>query len=159
MLHRISIGLFAVCLTAFTLPGVATAKNSRPFKAQGQAVWDNVFKGLTSPPANFTGTLEATHLGRSTQQGTLVLGLPNANHIAPGHGSVTFTAANGDTLTFDYEGQLNAATGEGSGRFTITGGTGRFAGATGGGTFQALIDVSRPDNQPMVVELDGRITF
>jgi len=159
MLHRISIGLLAVCLTVFTLPGVVAAKNSRPFKAQGQAVWDNVFKGLFNPPANFTGTIEATHLGRSTQQGTLFLGPPNANHIAPGQGAVMFTAANGDTLTFDYEGQLNAGTGEGSGRFTITGGTGRFAGATGGGTFQALIDVSRTTNQPMVVALDGRITY
>jgi hypothetical protein len=82
----------------------------------------------------------------------------DANGIAPGRGCVTFTAANGDTLTFDYEGQLNAMTGDGSGRFTITGGTGRFSGATGGGNFQALIDLKPAANQPRVVELDGRIT-
>jgi hypothetical protein len=37
---------------------------------------------------------------------------------------------------------LNAATGEGTGTFTFTGGTGRFADATGGGTFDALIDLA-----------------
>jgi len=157
--HRNFTGLLALCLAVLTVPGVVTAKNSLPFKAQGEAVWDNVFNGLLQPPANFSGTIQATHLGRSTQRGTLFLNPPNANGIAPGRGSVTFTAANGDTLTFDYEGQLNAVTGQGQGRFTITGGTGRFSGATGAGTFQALIDVSRPVNQPMVVELDGRITY
>src|SRR6476620_10313574 len=55
--HRISTGLLALCLTVFTLPGVVAAKNSRPFKAQGQAVWDNIFNGLVNPPANFTGTI------------------------------------------------------------------------------------------------------
>ena len=76
-----------------------------------------------------------------------------------GHGSVTITAANGDTLSFDYVGLLFADTGEGVGTFTFTGGTGRFAHASGSGTFDALIDLSLPDHQPMTVVLDGRISF
>jgi hypothetical protein len=159
MNYRIATALLAICVSVFTLPGVSAAKNSRPFKAHGEAVWDNILNGFSTAGANFSGTLEATHLGRSTQRGTLFLGPLNANGIAPGHGSVVFTAANGDTLTFDYEGLLNAATGEGTGRFTITGGTGRYDGATGAGTFRALIDLSRPTNQPMVVDLEGRITY
>jgi hypothetical protein len=157
--HRISIGLLVLGLTVFALPGVAAAKNSRPFRAQGEATWDNIFNGLFSPPAKFSGTIQATHLGRSAQRGTLFLDPPNANGIAPGRGSVTFTAANGDTLSFDYLGELNSITGEGQGRFTVTGGTGRFADATGAGTFQAQIDLSRPANQTMVVDLDGRISY
>jgi hypothetical protein len=79
--------------------------------------------------------------------------------IAPGNGSVTITAANGDTLSFDYIGELNAITGEGLGTFIFTGGTGRFTGATGNGTFRALINVNLAANQPMTVVLNGRIRY
>ena len=72
---------------------------------------------------------------------------------------MTITAANGDQLTFDYEGFLYALTGEGIGTFTFSGGTGRFAHAAGGGTFYALIDTSLPDHQPMTVVLDGTIDY
>jgi hypothetical protein len=51
------------------------------------------------------------------------------------------------------------ATGEGTGTFTFTGGTGRFAHATGHGTFDAFIDLSLPNDQPMIVTLDGKIQY
>jgi hypothetical protein len=54
---------------------------------------------------------------------------------------------------------LFAATGEGTGTFTLSGGTGRFADATGQGTFSALIDTSRPVSQPMNVVLNGRLNY
>jgi hypothetical protein len=54
---------------------------------------------------------------------------------------------------------LNALTGEGIGSFTFTGGTGRFEGVTGQGTFDALIDLSLPTAQPMTVTLDGEISY
>jgi hypothetical protein len=163
MKTRLSIGLFALCLAALTLTAGVAAKNSRPFKGRGEAVWDNIFKALPpamggQPPATFDGTGQATHLGRIAQHGTLFLDAPT-NGIFPGRGSVTLTAANGDTVTFDFQGELNANTGEGQGRFTVTGGTGRFANATGAGTFHALINLTRPANQPMAVELNGRITY
>jgi hypothetical protein len=78
---------------------------------------------------------------------------------APGIGIVTMTAANGDQLSFDYEGTLFAATGESIGTYTFTGGTGRFADATGGGAFYALIDLTAPQNQTMSVILDGEIDY
>lgn len=77
--------------------------------------------------------------------------------MASGYGSVTITAANGDSVRFDHVGVLNAATGEGTGMFSFTGGTGRFAGVTGEGTFDAHIDLSVPSEQPMTVTLDGII--
>ena len=142
------------------MTGATSADNpSRPFKGFVTATWDNVFLALVAPPAHFTGGGPVTHMGNTTQTGTLGLHAPGASGIVPGDGSVTITAANGDQLTFDYEGLLDANTGVGMGTFTFTGGTGRFTHATGAGTFFALIDVSLPDHQPMTVVLDGRIRY
>lgn len=153
------LGGLALGLTlAIGLAG-AREKQARPFHAEGTGTWDNIFKGLYAPPANFAGSGTATHLGKMTQSGTLVLDLPDANLVFPGYGSVTFVAANGDSVSFDYEGLLNGVTGEGIGTFTLTGGTGRFAGAGGGGTFDALIDLSLPSEQPLAVTLDGEIRY
>jgi hypothetical protein len=60
-----------------------------------------------------------------------------------GIGAATFTAANGDTLTASVDGQATPA---GPGVlsivevYTITGGTGRFAGATGTFTLESILN-------------------
>ncbi len=156
-LRRLSVLGLALLLTLATV-SPAVAKNDRPFKGQATGTWDNIFNGLFNPPANFAGVGPVTHMGLTTQQGTAILGPPIAEGVFPGFGSVTITAANGDQLTLNYEGLLNAATGEGLGVVTFTGGTGRFANATGGGTYYAIIDLSLP-NQPMTLSVDGRINY
>ena len=151
-----------LALVVFVVTGEARAEppaKPRPFRSDVLAVWDNVFFGLVAPPARFAGISKTTHLGKAAQNGTLFLAPPNPNGTFPGHGSVTITGANGDTLTFDYAGTLNPATGEGTGTFLFTGGTGRFDGATGSGTFEALINTALPSNQPMTVKLAGRICY
>jgi hypothetical protein len=153
-LLSVALGL---ALAAGLLP--AGENGPRPFHGRVTAVWDNIFDGLLAPPATFAGGGPVTHMGDTTQTGTLFLGPPDESLVYPGYGSVTIVAANGDKVTFDYEGYLNALTGEGIGTFTITGGTGRFAGATGGGTFDALIDLSFATGQPMSVVLDGEISY
>ncbi len=71
----------------------------------------------------------ASHLGRFTLVADFTLNLATA----AASGSVTFTAANGDVLTGTVTGR--AVVGGGiaavTETVTITGGTGRFAGATG----------------------------
>jgi hypothetical protein len=164
---RRAASLVGLCLLFLLVawPSPSAAAGSRPFKGRVSATWDNVFNGLPvlyggAPPANFEGGGQVTHMGKTTQTGTLTLEPIDFFFVEfLGSGSVTITAANGDQLTFEYEGLLNAVTGEGSGTFTFIGGTGRFANATGGGEFDALIDVSLPDNQPMTVVLDGRIDY
>ena len=71
----------------------------------------------------------ASHLGRFTVVADFTLNLATAS----GGGTATYTAANGDVLTATVTGQ--AVVGGGMAvvteTVTITGGTGRFAGATG----------------------------
>jgi hypothetical protein len=156
---RRRLSLITPCLLLLLTANLSPASAPRPFKGFVTATWDNIFLGLVNPPAHFNGGGPVTHMGMTTQAGTLVLEAPIAPGVFPGHGSVTITAANGDTVSFDYVGLLFAATGEGVGTFTFTGGTGRFANVTGSGTFDALIDLSLPDHQPMTVVLDGTIRY
>jgi len=160
MLRRLSlVGLCLVLVPAVAWP--VRAGDRRPFKGNCVATWDNVFNGLFMPPANFIGQGNVTHLGLAHQQGTMTLEPPiDVQQVMfPGHGTVTLTAANGDELTFHFEGVLDVNTGVGDGRFEFVGGTGRFAGATGGGTFHAVIDLSYPVAQPMTVVLDGQVSY
>jgi hypothetical protein len=158
MLRRACVfGILVVLMVVSASP--ADDDHSRPFHGRVAATWDNIFDGLFAPPAEFAGGGPVTHMGNTKQTGTLILEAPVAPGIFPGYGSVTITAANGDQLTFDYVGLLYEATGEGIGTFTFTGGTGRFEHASGGGTFDAMIDLSLPVDQPMTVVLDGRISY
>lgn len=75
------------------------------------------------------GEGNASHLGRFTVVADFTLNLATAS----GGGSTTYTAANGDVLTASTTGQ--AVVGQGTAvvteTVTITGGTGRFDGASG----------------------------
>jgi hypothetical protein len=147
----------AMCLAVAENRSSADGNQSVPFQGHVTATWDNIFNGLFAPPANFEGGGPVSHMGNTTQSGTLFLEPPDANLMAPGYGSVTIIAANGDSVTFEYEGVLNAGTGEGTGSFTFTSGTGRFANVSG--TFDALIDLSFATDQPMTVTLNGSISY
>ena len=71
----------------------------------------------------------ASHLGRFTVVGDFTLNLATAS----GGGTGAYTAANGDAFTVASTGQAVLAAGIATvtEHVTITGGTGRFAGATG----------------------------
>jgi hypothetical protein len=94
------------------------------------------------PPSAFldgSGTGNGTHLGQFTYV------FPHTvNFLArTATGTYTFTAANGDTVSADFTGQSTlvspgiVAVVE---QATITGGTGRFAGASGSFTVERLVD-------------------
>jgi len=124
----------------------AAAGHQVPFRASysGTAAFTSATTAL------FTGTGIASHLGRST----------NVNHITvsgqggcPGGGGFaninveTLTAANGDTLVLTGDHDQACPTGlnavHGTGHWIVTGGTGRFAGATGQGTFDGGADFNQ----------------
>ena len=87
-----------------------------------------------------TASGEATHLGRFDMVATAVVNLPTRSAI----GTYEFVAANGDTLTATFTGASEPTATPGviliTETATITGGTGRFAGATGSFTSERLYD-------------------
>jgi hypothetical protein len=96
-----------------------------------EATETGVFQPGTPPLSvrHLEGTGTGSHLGRFTVVADFTLNLATFT----GSGSITYTAANGDVLTGTATGR--AVVGGGiaavTETVTITGGTGRFAGATG----------------------------
>jgi hypothetical protein len=126
--------LIALALSAVT----ANASQNLPFR-----LGDEGTITFTSPStATTAGTGNATHMGRITSDGNLTI-VGEASCVDNEVGfSVemqdTFTAANGDKLTTAITMQLcPIAPGiyHGVGTYVVTGGTGRFASATGSGVF------------------------
>lgn len=127
---------------------VAAAAEFVPFK--GVVTGDAVSTPTSAPPVvlvNFSGAGNASHLGQFTANAQYFLNpLLFPTRLTVTEGVFTFTSANGDTIygTFNGQGQFTAdpniitldATA------VITGGTGRFTGASG--TFHAVsvVDLS-----------------
>ena len=91
----------------------------------------------------------ATHLGQFSRE-ELVLFNPIAGTIA---GTIVFTAANGDQLSGTVAGQFTSATTVAA-TYTFTGGTGRFANATG----EADALLSTEDGVNFTVQFDGSLS-
>jgi hypothetical protein len=156
ILSYMAASLVAAAMISVTTP--ASASDQVPFKA--------TFTGSsTSGPgdpcavlrSDIAGGGHATHLGNFTtvQHHCFDPGDPT---LAFTEGFYTFTGANGDTIFGTYHGNLVpiappvfAIVGE----FTIEGGTGRFVGATGGGTASGTLNVA---TGVTTVMLDGVIS-
>jgi hypothetical protein len=77
------------------------------------------------------------------------------------NGEATITAANGDQLDFTFTGSsVETANGfDDTIDYTITGGTGRFASATGGGVIHSTDEAPiSPTEVPFVFNLEGVIS-
>jgi hypothetical protein len=98
--------------------------------------------------------------GQATQLGAYTMVVPHLSHLNTGfaEGEQIFTAANGDQLTAEFAGFLEP-TAEGllAGDLdaVITGGTGRFQGATGSYVFQLVFDFATFSS---VAVIDGEIS-
>jgi hypothetical protein len=125
-----------VALTATIAAPVFAAQNAVPFKAnyEGTLTWT-----IPMQAADLSGSGNGTHLGNSQLQGAFEVVSPattcegfNTRHLD------TLTAANGDQLFVEIH-DLTCAVAPGLyhcvGTYTVTGGTGRFEGATGEGDF------------------------
>ena len=140
-----------------------------PFARAGDTVpFEGIFEGTfaINPftlQLHFEGDGLARQLGDSEIVGDSQLAPNGPGCFAIVADAVTLTAANGDHLfltnvgedCFDDTGHI-----VGSATFTVTGGTGRFAGATGTGTTQV---VATPDQTgfagTFVLTVAGRISY
>jgi hypothetical protein len=130
-----------VAATAVSLGSIAVSAGAAetPFKGTVNADETAV---VTPPTASVTrdGTGTATYLGKYTEHITLQIFLPTSHAT----GAATFTAANGDTLTAIVDGQATPTATPGVLSivevYTITGGTGRFADATGTFTLHSIVN-------------------
>jgi hypothetical protein len=129
--HSSAAGVAFAALAVLGLASPATAGKQVPFKGSLSGV---VTIAPLAPPfveVEINARGDATHLGQFT------LAIPHVVNRANGTatGSFKFTAANGDTVFAEFSGQATPTATPGvlyiEETATITGGTGRFAGATG----------------------------
>jgi hypothetical protein len=127
----------AVLFLAAASHGAMAAE--KPFKGSFQAVETHAVQFPTLNVAGI-GAGHATHLGKFIMTYHAEVNL--LTRI--GTGSVEFIAANGDRIFADLLGQSTPTANPNIVSivevFTITGGTGRFAGATGSGISMRLLD-------------------
>ena len=140
--RRIGSSLVVVVLTLFGLAAPAAADDQVSFTAEGTAVITSVTHlpgGLTQLNGTVSGT--ATHLGNYTGPVTRI-----EDHQGNFTNIAVSIGANGtDSVFFAISGQFESPKGNkcvvtSTGTYTVTGGTGAFANATGSGTFTAQHD-------------------
>ncbi len=143
-----SLPLFALLFATISLltfaPQSAQAGSEKPFHANFITQFETVVEfPLLHVTVNSRG--HATYMGRTTAftDDQLI-------NLIDGSGSATYTltGVNGDTLilalVFPIGGTINVEGGViFSGTYAITGGTGRFNGATGGGVFARVASLKR----------------
>ena len=135
-------GLALAIVVVLGLKGPVAAGEPVPFKGRFEAVETHT---PLPPPLvliDADGTGRATHLGNFTLGIDALLNFKTKAAV----GFYEFTAANGDTLTAAFTGQSSPTATPGVIRIkenaTITGGTGRFAGASGSFVSERLLDTA-----------------
>jgi hypothetical protein len=138
--YRLAVGLVLAALGAPALAGPAAAGDQVPFKG---SLGGEVTVTPLAPP--FLG-VDVEAAGQATQLGRFTLDVPHVVDPATrtAVGTYEFTAANGDKVYAEFTGTATPTATPGvlyiEETATITGGTGRFAGATGGFTGERLYD-------------------
>ena len=151
--------LIASAFEAATSLSVAPGKQV-PFQASFDAEFEN---SLSFPIVHVTvrGSGQAEHMGSSAAfTDNEVVNLLNG----AGPATFTLTGANGDTLVLEDTFQTTPPDAGGhftfGGTFEVVGGTGRFAGATGGGAVNGSAQFSGPLGDSGVAEFtfDGTVS-
>jgi hypothetical protein len=140
--HSPAAGIALGVLTLLVLAGPVAAGDQVPFKGR----LDGIVTITPLAPPFVSVLIEGT--GNATQLGHFEVSIPHlvdrSTSIAVG--SYEFTAANGDTLTADFVGHAVPSGVPGVlyivETATITGGTGRFADATGSFISERLFDTT-----------------
>jgi hypothetical protein len=133
MKRSLNIKILVITLSLL-LGSLAVAATERPFSAVGRGVATFITDGAGNViGGEVTGSGNGTHLGLFTSSGRIFF-TPDPNNplLLDTSGEAVLTAADGDKLRIVVEnGTQDVTTGIGTGNFRFTGGTGRFANATG----------------------------
>jgi len=141
---RWTLSLALTVLTVAGLASPAAAQQEVPFRGAYTldfTVTETDILGVFR--IEYAGTGHASHLGRSITAAESLLD----TRVVPftTTGTETFTAANGDEVFTSFDGTSSPPDPNGiayfAGSFVITGGTGRFLGATGGGEAEGTVNV------------------
>ena len=162
MLHRL-VRHLALTLFALTISAAPTLAGTHPVPFKGTSSQQAISAVPVDPTTVLVTTVgggNATQLGNFTFVSPHLSGLLDFSIL----GTQTFTAANGDTLTADIAGALEPLFDPttdtlflvGDVQATITGGTGRFAGATGSFTFSLVFDTTTLASTAVI---DGTISL
>jgi len=136
--RRVAVAMAVVAVLGFAGPVAADG----PKRFKGQYEGDVTITPLAPPfvKVDIDGSGKASHLGKFTVEIPHIVNRANRTAV----GSYQFTTRNGDTLTADFTGQSTPIAGTAIlyivETATITGGTGRFAGATGSFVAERLFD-------------------
>ena len=137
-----------------------------PFKARVETTEVMGVDPARCPSTSFLGTTAGT--GTASHMGKVRLAAVDCPSTLDGMnwsfnlGELSLTAANGDILRARYQGRLSPIPGSDpvihaiSGQFAVTGGTGRFSGARGGGSLQGTENLATLQG---VFEVDGRLSL
>jgi hypothetical protein len=140
MNHNSHTLTLAVALTVLGLAAPVAAAEQVPFRGRFVGIAAVVSIDFPIVNAMASGTGDATHLGRFTFEHPHAVNLQDFTIAGPIH----LLSANGDEIFADFRGQASATPMPGVrlivGTVTITGGTGRFDGATGCFALQRLFD-------------------
>ena len=150
----LSIALAAVAAAALvsTVGAQADAGGQVPFSASFSGTI--AFKSPST--THHDGSGKATHMGRTTDSGAVVLSPPDAAGCYPNFNTETLTAANGDQLVLQWHDRacpIGPTSFHSSGDWIVVGGTGRFADETGSGSFAGEADFG-PDLSPGTFQLE-----
>jgi hypothetical protein len=152
-----SLALFGAFMLSLLSVSAAHADEQRPFKADYTSTIT-----FTSPStATLAGEGTATHMGHALTTGSLAQ-VGAATSCADGFLAElqdTLTAANGDqvTIVINLEAcPIAPGIYQGAGTYFVTGGTGRFVGATGEGVFSGIGDFN---TGTVACRLEGTISM
>ncbi|NRF67356.1 hypothetical protein HLB44_10205 [Aquincola sp. S2] len=173
-LRRFTLGALAATLlsgasaTEAESTTAASGPTKRSLSLRARVTETVIFTG--APPCFAISTVQGSGrsnvLGRFTMnaqdcinpQGAFDPAGRNAFNFSSLPTTLIFTAANGDRVHATYSGTLNRR-GHLRGHFVITGGTGQFFGATGGGTLSGDLDTSQIVTTHGTMDADGEIVY
>jgi hypothetical protein len=147
------VTLPTLALAAATAGGLAWAgPDNVPFKASVKSQEVLTIDADRCPGTFLVGTTtgkgNASHMGAISVVASDCPVTQDGVNFVFSNGLMTIAAANGDTLTASYQGSLQPIAGTGlhslTGIYSVTGGTGRFAGAQGKGELQGKLKLPAP---------------